>query len=113
MSEMTKRSPTEFEQLVYDAISKVPSGKVTTYKELARHIGCRSNQAVGQALRRNPFAPEVPCHRVVRTDLTLGGYAGATGGEKLRKKQRLLSEEAVQFRADGSVRPEHFFQFPR
>ena len=90
------RPPTKFESRVYEAISQIPKGKVTTYKELARYLGCGSNQAVGQALKRNPFAPKVPCHRVVKTDLTLGGFSGQTEGPKIRKKARLLRGEGVE-----------------
>ena len=98
-----KRAPTAFEQRVYDLVSRVPAGKVVTYAALARALNCGSAQAVGQALRRNPFAPEVPCHRVIRTDLTIGGYAGKTDGAKRRKKIALLRAEAVEFDPDGAL----------
>ena len=54
------RPPTDFETRVYDTISTIPEGKVTTYGPLARKLDCGSSQAVGQALKRNPFAPGVP-----------------------------------------------------
>ena len=91
------RTPTEFEQRVYQQLEKVPCGKVTTYAELGRVLGCGSAQAIGQALKRNPYAPEVPCHRVIKTDLTVGGYSGQTSGAKLKKKLRLLKQEGVEF----------------
>jgi methylated-DNA-[protein]-cysteine S-methyltransferase len=69
------QSVTPFQQKVYDALMLIPRGKVTTYKLLGDFIGCRSAQAIGQALTRNPHAPEVPCHRVIKTDMTIGGYA--------------------------------------
>lgn len=94
---------TDFQRRVYDATRRIPKGRVTTYRLLARHIGCRSPRAVGQALRRNPYAPRVPCHRVIASDLTLGGFAGETAGPKLRKKQRMLAREGVHFR-DGRLR---------
>ncbi len=84
---------TEFQRRVYLALLDVPRGETITYGELARRIGCRSAQAVGQALRRNPFAPEVPCHRVVAADGSLGGYNGKRDGEQLEQKRRLLTEE--------------------
>lgn len=84
---------TEFQRRVYLALLDVPRGQTITYGELARRIGCRSAQAVGQALRRNPFAPEVPCHRVVAADGSLGGYNGKRDGEQLEQKRRLLTEE--------------------
>lgn len=91
------RPPTEFEQRVFDTICRIPRGRVTTYGLLARELGCGSAQAVGQALKRNPFAPEVPCHRVIASDLGAGGFAGQREGTKIRKKLRLLQEEGVRF----------------
>jgi len=98
-----KRPVTVFEQLVYDAVSRVPAGKVTTYADLARAIDCQSAQAVGQALKRNPMAPEVPCHRVIRADLSLGGYVGETRGEKIEVKLDLLHTEGVEFDSNGQL----------
>ena len=54
------RPPTAFETRVYETIKTIPRGKATTYGSLARKLGCGSSQAVGQALKRNPFAPAVP-----------------------------------------------------
>ena len=71
----------------------IPAGTTISYGELARRIGCRSAQAVGQALRRNPFAPDVPCHRVVAADGSLGGYNGERDGEQLERKRQLLESE--------------------
>lgn len=104
------RPPTEFEQKVFNATRQIPKGRVTTYRLLGKSIGCDSAQAIGQALKRNPFAPEVPCHRVVRTDLTIGGFAGQTEGRKIAKKIRLLTEEGVQF-SEGSVAANCLFDF--
>lgn len=97
------RKVTEFESRVYAMVSRVPRGRVTTYACLARALGCGSAQAVGQALKRNPFAPEVPCHRVIRTDLNIGGYAGQVGGEKLETKLTLLRDEGVDFDDSGCL----------
>jgi methylated-DNA-[protein]-cysteine S-methyltransferase len=88
---------TKFQQTVYDALKKVPKGKVTTYKLLAITIKCNSSQAVGQALKVNPFAPHVPCHRVIKSDLTIGGFSGKTTGRLIKKKLKLLEEEGVKF----------------
>ena len=97
------RIPTNFEQRVYAAVEKIPAGKVVTYASLARALGCGSAQAVGQALKRNPFAPEVPCHRVIKADLSLGGYVGATKGPKLIQKRKLLQQEGVEFDEGGRL----------
>jgi len=91
-------SVTPFQKRVYDATRRVPKGMVTTYAMIARRIGCGSARAVGQALRRNPFAPEVPCHRVIASDMTIGGFSGRTGGAQIRRKLRMLAAEGVVFR---------------
>lgn len=88
---------TPFQAGVYRALSAVPLGRVVTYGTLARRVGCASCRAVGQALRRNPFAPKVPCHRVIASDLTPGGFMGCTGGAALAWKLRLLKKEGVIF----------------
>jgi len=97
---------TPFQNRVYEAIKQIPKGEVTTYKLLAEHLQCRSSQAVGQALKRNPFAPEVPCHRVVKSDLTLGGYQG----EFSPKKESLLKSEGVTI-VGGRVNEAQLFNF--
>ena len=84
---------TPFQRRVYMELLNVPAGATITYSELARRIGCRSAQAVGQALKRNPFAPDVPCHRVVGANGSLGGYFGEREGEMVERKRRLLNEE--------------------
>jgi len=99
---------TVFQRRVYDATRKIPRGQVTTYGELARRIGCGSARAVGQALRVNPFAPEVPCHRVVAADGTLTGFGGKRDTAALMRKRRLLEAEGVAFDATGRVRPMSF-----
>ncbi|WP_100551124.1 MGMT family protein [Caedibacter taeniospiralis] len=88
---------TEFQQRVYSALMLIPKGKVTTYKHLARYISCNSAQAIGQALKRNLNAPEVPCHRVVKSDLSIGGYNGHTRGDKIDQKIAYLQAEGVSF----------------
>lgn len=86
---------TSFQRRVYLELLNIPAGETITYGELARRIGCRSAQAVGQALRRNPFAPLVPCHRVVAADGSIGGYCGQRDGELIERKRRLLSQERI------------------
>ena len=84
---------TAFQRQVYMELLNLPAGTTITYGELARRIGCRSAQAVGQALKRNPFAPHVPCHRVVATNGAIGGYFGKREGEMIERKRTLLAEE--------------------
>jgi methylated-DNA-[protein]-cysteine S-methyltransferase len=85
------RGVTPFRARVLRAAMRIPYGKTRTYGEIARSIGApRAARAVGQALGANPFAPVVPCHRVVAGDGSLGGYS-ASGGVKI--KRRLLRLE--------------------
>jgi len=94
---------TPFQRRVYDVVSAIPPGRVATYGGVARAVGCRCCRAVGQALRRNPFAPRVPCHRVIAGDFTLGGFNGHRDGAELARKRRLLAEEGVRFDAAGRL----------
>jgi methylated-DNA-[protein]-cysteine S-methyltransferase len=96
---------TPFQLRVYAACREIPRGRVTTYADLARRIGCRSPRAVGQALRHNPDAPRTPCHRVVASDRALGGFNGARAGEELERKRQLLLAEGVCLEPDGRVAP--------
>jgi methylated-DNA-[protein]-cysteine S-methyltransferase len=64
---------------------------------MGRALDCKSSQAIGQALKRNPWAPEVPCHRVISSNLQIGGYCGHTVGEKIQRKLALLKEEGILF----------------
>ncbi|KAA6380665.1 MAG: hypothetical protein EZS28_023809 [Streblomastix strix] len=76
----------------------IPQGKVTNCTTLAQHIGCSSPRAVADALQINPFpASIVPCHRVITSNNTLGGYRGKTKIHSLRQKLQLLINEKVQF----------------
>ena len=84
-----------FAEQVYSACKKIPVGRVTTYKLLADAIGTKSYRAVGTALKNNPFAPFVPCHRVIKSDMTIGGFKGKMCGIEIEEKKRLLEEEGV------------------
>jgi methylated-DNA-[protein]-cysteine S-methyltransferase len=101
----TVNSPTPFAAKVYAALREIPPGRVITYAALARRIGCPSPRAIGQALRINPFAPQVPCHRVIASDLTPGGFQGHRTGPALAKKLRLLAAEGVRFRNNHLTDP--------
>ena len=85
-----------FSELVYNACRKIPKGKVTTYGEIAKVIGKpKAFRAVGQALRRNPYAPEVPCHRVIASSGKLHGFSGKMNNPK---KAELLCKEGVEIK---------------
>lgn len=90
---LDSRTITEFQRRVYLELLNVPLGETITYGELAKRIGCKSAQAVGQALKRNPFAPDVPCHRVIASDGSIGGFHGMRNGAMIEKKIALLEEE--------------------
>ena len=89
------RGLSPFRLCVYRELLNVPCGETITYGELARRIGCGSAQAVGQALRHNPFAPEIPCHRVVAADGSLCGFGGSRSAKALKRKRMLLEAEKI------------------
>ena len=64
------------EKKIYRKLLQVPSGKITTYKELAKSVGLQNGQRViGQIMKKNPFPVIIPCHRVVKSNGEIGGYA--------------------------------------
>jgi methylated-DNA-[protein]-cysteine S-methyltransferase len=81
---------------VYEIVRSIPHGKVVSYADVARALNSRCAQAVGQALKRNPFAPEVPCHRVVANDGLLGGFWGGVDDARMKEKEALLAAEGVE-----------------
>ncbi|OWP00727.1 methylated-DNA [Marssonina coronariae] len=96
---------TSFQKKVLATLCQVPPGRYTTYGAMARHLSS-SARAVGSALRNNPFAPQVPCHRVLASGGGLGGFHGSWGrkGEKGLhddKKRELLRHEGVKFDGKG------------
>ncbi|GMH40608.1 hypothetical protein BSKO_08512 [Bryopsis sp. KO-2023] len=110
--EKRKGPPTEFQERLYAVCKKIPKGKVATYGLLAGVIGS-SARAVGQALRNNPYAPVVPCHRVVASTLEIGGFGGEWGEacEKVQRKREILMEEGVAFQG-FKVRGQEFIVDP-
>lgn len=85
---------TEFQTRVLLACSRIPSGSVRTYKQIAKMAGHpNAYRAVGSVMRINPMAPTIPCHRVVRSDGTIGNYS-AKGGAK-KKEAMLKAERAI------------------
>jgi methylated-DNA-[protein]-cysteine S-methyltransferase len=81
-----------FNEKVWAVCARVPKGRVTTYAAIARKLGTEAYRAVGNAMNKNPYAPKVPCHRVVGSDGSLTGFAAG-----LEKKKRLLKAEGVAF----------------
>lgn len=77
---------------------QVPKGKVTTYGELAKAVGMKNGQrAVGKIMNKNPYPVIIPCHRVVKSDGKIGGYAY---GEQI--KSNMLSKEGIKIK-DGKI----------
>jgi len=77
---------------VYELLKRVPKGKVTTYGELAR-AAKTSPRAVGALMKANPYAPAVPCHRVIMSNGSLGGFAGG-----VKKKISMLKSEGIEIK---------------
>jgi len=84
---------TDFEKRVYNVVSKIPKGEVRSYKWVAAKVG-RPNayRAVGNALNKNPFIGTVPCHRVIRSDGSIGGFA-----KGVKRKRKMLAAEGNFF----------------
>ena len=89
-----------FNEKIYGLLRKVPKGKVTTYKILAEAAGTRAYRAVGQAMRCNPYAPAVPCHRVVASNGSIGGFQGSknTNGKEIKRKIMMLRKEGINIK---------------
>ena len=89
---------TKFEIQVWEEIKKIPKGSVKTYKEIACILDKpNSSRAVANACGKNPLIIEIPCHRVIRSDSSLGGYSGKGGIEK--KRELLLKEGYNKFKS--------------
>ena len=101
---MLKSAISNFSQKVYNLCSQIPKGQLSTYKYLAQFLNS-SPRAVGQALAKNPFAPEIPCHRVIASNFYLGGYKGEWGESKnsdiILLKKKLLLREGIIFDNKG------------
>ena len=90
-----KKTPSPLAKRVYALTEKIPTGKVTTYKAIGQALHSKAYRAIGQILRFNPNAPEVPCHRVVASDGRLNGFNGSRGQKELTRKTALLKKEGV------------------
>ena len=87
---------TKFQLKVWNYLKKIPRGKVASYLEVAKAIGKpKAFRAVANAVGKNPYPPLIPCHRVIRSDGSLGGYSGKGG---IKEKRRLLLKEKVNLK---------------
>ena len=82
-----------FNEKVYSLCKKIPKGKISTYKEVALALNSKAYRAVGNALNKNPYAPLVPCHRIISSAGHLHGFASG-----LNNKRKLLEKEGVQIK---------------
>ncbi len=97
----------EFQSRVLEFTSKVPKGKVTTYKELARAVGRpKAWRAVANALATNPSPIKIPCHRVVRSNGEIGDYAVGA-----KRKAELLAAEGMDITGHRVSLSKHMFRF--
>ncbi|KAJ6615517.1 methylated-DNA--cysteine S-met, partial [Mycena sp. CBHHK59/15] len=99
---------TSHQWAAYDFTRTIPSGKVATYKDVCLAVG-GSPRSVGGALRNNPFAPVVPCHRVIAANLFIGGFLGEWGkdhrtGTQCSSKLVLFEKEGVDFTEGGHLK---------
>jgi len=86
---------TKFQIKVWKYLKTIPKGSVKTYKQVAIGINRpKAARAVANACGKNPYAPRIPCHRVIRTDGGFGGYSGKGG---IKAKIRLLKAEKSVF----------------
>jgi methylated-DNA-[protein]-cysteine S-methyltransferase len=84
---------TKFQKKVWNYLKTIRKGTVKSYKQVAIAINRpKSARAVANAVGKNPFAPKIPCHRVIRSDGSLGGYSGKGG---LKTKKLLLKREGI------------------
>ena len=89
-----KLKGTKFQQKVWAYLMKIPRGSVKTYSQVAKDIGKPlAVRAVANAIGKNPYAPKIPCHRVIRSDGSLGGYSGKGG---VKTKRFLLKKEGIK-----------------
>ncbi len=85
----------KFQITVWSYLKTIPPGSVKTYSQVAKAIGKPlAVRAVANAIGKNPFPPIIPCHRVIRSDGSLGGYSGKGG---IRTKRLLLKREGITF----------------
>lgn len=84
---------TKFQVMVWKYLKTIPKGQIRTYKQVAKAIKRPlSYRAVANAIAKNPYSPLIPCHRVIKSDGSIGGYSGKGG---VRTKVKLLKSEGI------------------
>ena len=96
-----------FADRVYAVVANVPRGRVVTYGEVARLCGATgAARAVGNAMNKNPYAPKVPCHRVIKSSGEIGGFASGT-----KNKIKLLKKEGIEIKNDKIDLNQYLYTF--
>ncbi|MFA5131103.1 MAG: MGMT family protein [Patescibacteria group bacterium] len=96
-----------FPQLVYKYCALIPKGKISTYKEIARALNNPgAARAVGNTLNKNPFAPLVPCHRVIRANGEVGGFASGP-----KRKIAILRQEGIIIKDNKIDLSKYLYEF--
>lgn len=103
---INQKSKSSFNERCYEILRKVPKGKVTTYKEIAKALHSKAYRAVGNAMNKNPYAPKVPCHRVVKADGSVGGFASGT-----KKKIEMLKKEGIEIDKNNIDLKKYLYKF--
>jgi methylated-DNA-[protein]-cysteine S-methyltransferase len=85
----------DFQERVWQLLKKIPKGRVTTYKIIARKLNSKAYRAVGNACNKNPYAPVAACHRVVNNDGTVGGFRNG-----IKKKIQILEKEGIKIKGN-------------
>lgn len=94
-----------FEKL-WNLLEKIPEGHVMSYASVAKKLKLKNPRNVGWMLKQNKAAPRIPCHRVVRSDGSIGGYNGKVAGKEVERKIKLLKDEGVSFLSNGKINPD-------
>ncbi len=90
----------QLQQKVLELMKRIPKGKVTTYKIIGEKVGTKAYRAVGTCVKNNPYAPAIPCHRVVKSDGNVGFYS-RSGGTKTKIK--MLQQEGIRIQGNKIV----------
>ena len=86
----------KFSQQVFEIVKNIPKGKVMTYKSVAEKLGSKAYRVVGNVLKNNPDPKQIPCHRIVKSNLEIGGYFGHIDDYLSKEKENKLKSEGVK-----------------
>jgi methylated-DNA-[protein]-cysteine S-methyltransferase len=99
-------SKKSFNERCYEVLVRVPKGKIITYGEIAKQLKSKAYRAVGNAMNKNPYAPKVPCHRVVKSNGEVGGFAHGT-----KKKIEMLRKEGIEIKDNKIDLKKYMYKF--